>query len=186
MEPSNAAPARIDKPPVRPRLLAQYPLDAGAEAVIDNLRDRLAARGVTLHEGRLAPSGPQQFRVRRLADGFEFGLLPCGELPAEMMEVRFDEDNVAAVHGPVPLWQRQLATVLFGVAVFSIPALALSLVVGNVSPLMMLVPMVVVMALWFIAQRFGAPNQRQKAVMQELRGALHPLVRAALPGVPYR
>ena len=166
-------------------IVASYPLDGGPNEVIERLREDVARSGLPLHEGAVAPSGGDAFRIKRLPDGFEFGLVPRDAFPAEVARVRFDEDNVATIEAPRDPLRQQLTTVALALVAVGLSMLPVWVTAPNVWPTMMGVA-AMILGGWLLRRRLSPVEARRRKVLQQLQGAMHPLVRSALPGSVYR
>ena len=176
--------------------LRSYPVHGEADDLAEHLRTRLGQLSLPIHETRIVPAGGRQYLLRRKGEGYEFGLVPRDALPAETVFITI-EDGVAAVCGEplvprVTLVRRLVKAMLYTLfflyiasAVFATIGMAFGVGLGLVATAASLVVLT-----GAILRRRDDPlhlrRRRQRDVLTHVERAVRPMLRAALPGVPYR
>lgn len=188
--------AKRDPATVATPELRSYPVDGEVDDLAEHLRARLGELSLPVHETRIVPAGGRQYLLRPKGDGYEFGLVPRDALPAETVLITI-EDGVATISGE-PLIPRvslvrgmvkaTLYTLFFlyiASAVFATIGMAFGVGLGLVAT----VASLVVLAGAIIRRRddpLRLRHRRQRDVLTHVERAVRPMLRAALPGVPYR
>ena len=186
--------------------LRTYPVDGELDDLADHLREHLAKASLVVHETRIVPSGGEQYLLRRKDDGYEFGLVPRDACPAETVFITLD-DGVVTVQGPTHTPRLQLGRLLISIVIggWFIAAIAgligamaflVGLVVtgrlylGGLFGLATAVPTAIGLAVAVLRQRHPSPlrlrQHRQRKVLAHVEKSIRPMLRSALPGVPYR
>ena len=198
--------AKREPTAVANRELRSFPVDGDLDQLADHLREHLAKAALPLHETRIVPSGGEQYVLRRAGDSYEFGLVPRDAAPAETVQVTI-EDGVATIRGPVHTPYLNLVVRGINMVVTGSISLVASTILGLGTMLAVLVVTgshsianafgLGVAVLSFIAvfvnlvqQRHPDPvrlrQHRQRKVLRHVERAVRPMLRSALPGVPYR
>lgn len=192
---SNAI-AKREPTAVATQELRSYPVHGEADDLAEHLRSRLGELSLPVHETRIVPAGGRQYLLRPKGDGYEFGLVPRDALPAETVLITID-DGIATISGE-PLVPRaslvrgmvkaMLYTLFFlyiASAVFATIGMAFGVGLGLIATAASLVVLI-----GAIIRRRDDPlhlrRRRQRDVLTHVERAVRPMLRADLPGVPYR
>ena len=189
--------AKRDPATVATPELRNYPVHGDVDQLAQHLRARLRELSLPVHETRIVPAGGRQYLLRPRGEGYEFGLVPRDALPAETVHIAI-EDGVATISGEplVPrfgLVRGFVKAILYALffmyvasAVFTAIGMAFGVGLGFAASVLSLVGLVFAV---FRRQRddpLHLRRRRQRDVLTHVERAVRPMLRAALPGVPYR